>query len=137
LKSSDVQNWRHSLKPHGGQQVDLTPLACGDRVRQELEAAGGTCAPFTACCPLSAERGEVHVACQRELYGSPVWKVEEGVCEILPADNPFIVKIKSGQCLISVEGTMGGPSSERWTVRAANPPCELRGSRCATMDEID
>lgn len=115
-------NWLADLKPHGGQQLDLTPYV-GNPTHTPNQ-------PWPGCgvnrCPLSCEKGPVACACQVALFGEPVWSTSNGACDVFTTSSAFTVKVASGECLLSTKGSV--PGSARigsWQVLAASPACHV------------
>lgn len=113
--------WFFDLKVHGGQQLDLTPYVTNPTHAQDQ--------PWVGCgvnrCALSCEKGPVACACQQILFGRPIWHTDGGTCNVFPPDPKasFTVKVASGSCLLSVQGTTGTPFSQQWKVQASVPAC--------------
>jgi hypothetical protein len=124
VSPGEVTEWRYFLNPHGGQQVDLTPLACGDTLKSK---PGLFC--YGYCCPLADEKGPVNAACQDELYGTPNWTVLSGDADLIVPDptKPFAVKVRAGSGYIASPGSMGAPATRKWAVTATIPPCSIGG----------
>jgi len=119
------ENWLGDLKPHGGQQLDLTPWV-GNPTHQPNN-------PWPGCgvnrCPLSAEKGPIAAACQRALFGDPVWGTSGGECSVFPPnpDSLMTVKVASGSCALFVHGSAGSPMLGPWEVHAGVPACNVGG----------
>jgi hypothetical protein len=113
--------WFFDLKVHGGQQLDLTPYVTNPTHTQDQ--------PWVGCgvnrCALSCERGPVACFCQKLLFGNPIWHTDGGDCNVFPPDpkSTMTVKVASGSCLLSVQGTTGTPFSQQWKVSATIPAC--------------
>jgi hypothetical protein len=121
--SAPGDNWVFDLKPHSGQQLDLTPW-----VGNPTHQAGN---PWPGCglnrCPLSNEKGPVAAACGKRLFGDPVWTTSGGPCTVFPPDvnSLMTVKVASGSCSLFVRGTAGSPMSQAWIVHAGVPACRV------------
>jgi len=117
-------NWVADLKPHGGQQLDVTPYV-GNPTHTINQ-------PWIGCgvnrCALSCEKGDVACACQKSLFGTvPVFSTTGGVCTIIQReDSPFTVKVAQGSCALFVRGSVpGSPQLGPWEVKAAVPACNV------------
>ena len=123
-----AEGWFYDLKPHAGQQVDLTPY-----LTNPTHTIGQ---PWAGCgvnrCPLSCEKGPVACACQRELFGDPMWETTGG-CVVFPPDpnSLMTVKVASGMCGLFVHGSRAGAASGSrvWQVQATVPACAVGPNR--------
>lgn len=117
--------WFYDLKPHAGQQLDLTPFITNPTHQQNN--------PWPGCgvnrCPLSCEKGPVACACQRELFGDPMWETTGGPCNVFPPDpnSLMTVKVAQGMCKLFVHGSRAGAvsGSQMWAVQATVPACNV------------
>lgn len=127
--------WLYDLKPHGAgtQQLDFTP-----RVGNPTHAKDQ---PWPGCglnlCPLAKEKGDVALACQQALFGTPIWGATGGVCKIVDPTNgrsiiplegddpqPFTVKVAEGACALFVKGSApGAPQLGGWEIHKGSPAC--------------
>lgn len=131
---SEVESWRVIVKPHSGQQIDTTPVACGPRV----VATNHNC--LANCCELSEEKG--NQACSDKLYGQPEYKDARGVVltrtgtapthpamQFVYDDNNSIVKITNStncrytKCPITVTGSKAEASRVYLIVSSTSPAC--------------
>jgi hypothetical protein len=132
-----VESWRVIVKPHSGQQIDTTPVACGPRV----VATNHNC--LTNCCELSEEKG--NQACADKLYGQPEYRDARGVVltrtgnaqpthpymQFVYDDNNSVVKITNStncyqtKCPITVTGTKAPASKVVLRVSSTAPACEV------------
>jgi hypothetical protein len=116
-------NWLYDLKPHSGQQLDLTPYV-GNPTHTPNQ-------PWPGCgvnrCPLSDEKGPIAAACGDALFGDPVWTTFAGTCSVFPPDpnSLMTIKVASGSCRLTVKGTAGAPTVGSWPVFAAVPACNV------------
>jgi hypothetical protein len=120
-----VTSWRINIKPHGGQQIDMTPIACGDSPPCDNPD------PRQAkCCALSEEQG--NQGCHDLLYGSSVWLIPDGVVLFTPPgqsiDTKKVAVTPSGGAVIQVCGSNSTPAScVEVRVQATVPPCQAGG----------
>jgi hypothetical protein len=132
-----VESWRVIVKPHSGQQIDTTPVACGP----DVVAHNHNC--LTNCCELSEEKG--NQACADRLYGQPEYRDARGVVltrtgnaqpahpymQFVYEDNNSIVKItnstncKEARCPITVTGSRAPSSKVFLRVSSTSPACEV------------
>jgi len=123
------------VKPHSGQQIDTTPVACGPRV----VATNRNC--LTNCCELSEEKG--NQACSDKLYGQPEYRDARGVVltrtatpqpthpymQFVYDDNNSVVKITNStlchntKCAITVTGSKASASKVYLVVSSTSPAC--------------
>jgi len=115
-------DWIGDLKPESGQNLDLTVWVGNPTHTKDKPYVG--CLPRR--CPLAAEKGDVALACQLALFGTPVWGTSGGVCTIIPRENGFTVKVATGSCALFAKGSV--PTSGRvgpWEVSATVPACHV------------
>jgi hypothetical protein len=124
LLATDIAYWDYWLSPHGqNQQLDITPIACGEHVSERILAAGGTCSGMVKCCPMAVEKGPPNAACQALLYGNPVWRTVSGNPSYFPISGPFTIKVTAGEGEITAPGSAGAACPYRWRVSGTIPAC--------------
>lgn len=74
---------------------DIWPLDCG-----------------TKRCRISGHEGELGLACQRALFGTPTWGSQDSV-RLVELDNPFNVKVAEGEGRIGVCGSVPDAGGSR------------------------
>ena len=125
ISQPDITHWRSIIKPHNPatQQIDVTPVACGPKLVQLLNACG------TACCELTAEKGNEN--CEAKLYGPRLWYPQGISLKQVYPDNDSIMKVNaSGTNRAGTVQVCGANNADRTscvtaTVRAAAPACDI------------
>jgi len=122
------ENWAYDLKPHGGMLLDASAYVGNPTHTKDV--------PWRGCgvnrCPLSYEKGPLAKACSLLMFGDPIWEVEpgSGTCTVFPPDENSLmtVRVSSGSCKLSMRGTKGSPQSQKWSVFASVPACDVAPS---------
>lgn len=129
-RTTSVDSFRNILKPHSGQQVDFTVVACGG----DVVATNNNC--LANCCELSAEKG--NAACADKLYGMPNW-YPRGISLLqVNADNTYTQKVVAGATTSGFTRVCGHASNVDGNciiaaLAATVPPCTASGNQgCAT-----
>jgi hypothetical protein len=82
----------------------------------------------SACCPLAHDRGPINDACAFSLYGPPVYSSD--TLDLLVTENPWTVKVREGDGLLSVAPSVLAAQARPGAVRQLHafkgiPPCDV------------
>lgn len=84
------------------QRYTATAKYCGFPIRSDIFKSCGT-----KCCTLGVDGGsDVAIICERELSGIPSWRASDSL-QIQVEDNPYNVKVLSGNGILSACGKSG------------------------------